>query len=220
MIKKIHEITINDFDLMEKTGKVSHLKLWWNILPSFMFYSRIEKVIIEIQELLQGNSINEDDQIFYKAKSLLKIQILESAYLIIVNQLFGSVSITQLAKDINLKKKLGALKNINMLNALTSIEVLTGLKVENDIIKELQEIQDEIIRLKDKYNENFPVKEEKENTKITLMEFASTYIIYTGGSFIGLAKMTILELVVLKRQAEDKYKKEQEYYNKLKNGGN
>lgn len=222
MIKNIHEITIGDFDLMEQTGKVSHLRKAWNVLPVFLFIKQIAKVINEISTLLQGNNINDDEMIIYILRSLLKIQRLESSYAIVVNQLYTNIPINQLARDINLKKKLKESKD-NILNiALKEIEILTGLTIGNNVEKDLREIQSEIIRLKDKYNENFKPKTENEESKkrISLLEFAGAYIMYAGGSFVGLTGMTIPELVALKKQAEDKFKKEQQQLNDLKNGRN
>lgn len=218
MIKRIDEITISDFDRIESTGKVNHLVK--GFIPVYFYRKGILKLITKIQELLQGNKINDEDNTFYKLKSLLKIQTLESSYFIIINQLFNNIPINQIARDINLKKKLKNIKDDNLKKALQEIEILTGIKIEGDIYKSLKALQDEIIFLKDKYNENFKEQPKQQGEKLTLLDFASTYILYTGGSFIGLSKMTIPELVSLKKKAEEKYKAETEQYNKMKNGRN
>lgn len=218
MIKRIDEITISDFDRIESTGKVNHLVK--GFIPVYFYRKGILKLITKIQELLQGNKINDEDNTFYKLKSLLKIQTLESSYFIIINQLFNNIPINQIARDINLKKKLKNIKDDNLKKALQEIKILTGIKIEGDIYKSLKALQDEIIFLKDKYNENFKEQPKPQGEKLTLLDFASTYIIYTGGSFIGLSKMTIPELVSLKKKADEKYKAETEQYNKMKNGRN
>lgn len=218
MIKRIDEITISDFDRIESTGKVNHLVK--GFIPVYFYRKGILKLITKIQELLQGNKINDEDNTFYKLKSLLKIQTLESSYFIIINQLFNNIPINQIARDINLKKKLKNIKDDNLKKALQEIKILTGIKIEGDIYKSLKALQDEIIFLKDKYNENFKEQPKPQGEKLTLLDFASTYIIYTGGSFIGLSKMTIPELVSLKKKAEEKHKAETEQYNKMKNGRN
>lgn len=218
MIKRIDEITISDFDRIESTGKINHLVK--GFIPVYFYRKGILKLITKIQELLQGNNINDEDNTFYKLKSLLKIQTLESSYFIIINQLFNNIPINQIARDINLKKKLKNIKDDNLKKALQEIEILTGIKIEGDIYKSLKALQEEIIFLKDKYNENFKEQPKQQGEKLTLLDFASTYIIYTGGSFIGLSKMTIPELVSLKKKAEEKYKAETEQYNKMKNGRN
>lgn len=218
MIKRIDEITISDFDRIESTGKVNHLVK--GFIPVYFYRKGILKLITKIQELLQGNKINDEDNTFYKLKSLLKIQTLESSYFIIINQLFNNIPINQIARDINLKKKLKNIKNDNLKKALQEIKILTGIKIEGDIYKSLKALQDEIIFLKDKYNENFKEQPKQQGEKLTLLDFASTYILYTGGSFVGLSKMTIPELVSLKKKAEEKYKAETEQYNKMKNGRN
>lgn len=218
MIKRIDEITISDFDRIESTGKINHLVK--GFIPVYFYRKKILKLITKIQELLQGNKINDEDNTFYKLKSLLKIQTLESSYFIIINQLFNNIPINQIARDINLKKKLKNIKDDNLKKALQEIEILTGVKIEGDIYKSLKALQEEIIFLKDKYNENFKEQPKQQGEKLTLLDFASTYILYTGGSFVGLSKMTIPELVSLKKKAEEKYKAETEQYNKMKNGRN
>jgi hypothetical protein len=218
MIKRIDEITISDFDRIESTGKVNHLVK--GFIPVYFYRKRILKLITKIQELLQGNKINDEENTFYKLKSLLKIQTLESSYFIIINQLFNNIPINQIARDIKLKKKLKNIKDDNLKKALQETEILTGIKIEGDIYKSLKALQDEIIFLKDKYNENFKEQPKQQGEKLTLLDFASTYILYTGGSFVGLSKMTIQELVSLKKRADEKYKAETEQYNKMKNGRN
>jgi hypothetical protein len=218
MIKRIDEITISDFDRIESTGKVNHLVK--GFIPVYFYRKRILKLITKIQELLQGNKINDEENTFYKLKSLLKIQTLESSYFIIINQLFNNIPINQIARDIKLKKKLKNIKDDNLKKALQETEILTGIKIECDIYKSLKALQDEIIFLKDKYNENFKEQPKQQGEKLTLLDFASTYILYTGGSFVGLSKMTIQELVSLKKRADEKYKAETEQYNKMKNGRN
>ena len=58
MVRDINDITINDYDLVERTGRISHFKKRYNFLPTKFFEGKITNILNEILVLFAGN---EDD---------------------------------------------------------------------------------------------------------------------------------------------------------------
>lgn len=224
MIKNIYEITIGDYSQMELSGKISQFKKWYNPFPTIFFIKKIQSVLNEVLVLLNENKINDEEDKFWKAKSILKIQQIEAAYYIIVNNLVIDIPLRSIISRIRIKR--GTRRKFKDANidsvkqAIEAITELTGLEL-NNFDKDLESVRLEIIRLKDKFAENFnkPKQSDTEQKKVSLMDYASSYILYTGGSFNGLSKMKIIELVALKKQAEKKLQAEKEMIEKLKANG-
>lgn len=224
MIKKWYNTTVSDYVLMEKTGSISQFKTWWNILPSFLFIKQIAKIINQINTELSAKKVTDEEEVNkYKLSSLNKINLLELhlqyAYCVIVNQ----IELEQILKKVgnNVKTKYKGIDIEKLKESLKVIEEISGIKIEGEPLKKMQEVRDEIDFRKDKYNENFYVKPNpEENKKISLLEFAGKYVAYMGGEIDRVSKMLIIDLINTKTLADEKFKEEQEQYNKLVNGRN
>jgi hypothetical protein len=225
MIKRLDDITIGDFNQMETTGKISQYKKWYNFLPAFLFVKMIRKLVLEIQKFIDEHDLDEDlDRVEWKTRSYLEIQEHNALYLIIVNILINGVMLKSILKKINFKNILNrkiskVLKTDNsesLKNALAKIKEKTGIEIKS--IDEIMTYKEYIEHLRDKWDEMFKKRDEEEKPKkITLLQYASSFVIYTGGTFIGLTRMKIIELAVLKSEAEKKYNAERAMYDKLTN---
>lgn len=222
MIKKWYNTTVGDYVLMEKTGSISQFKTWWNILPSFLFVKQIAKIVNQINTELSSKKVTDEEEVNkYKLSSLNKINLLELhlqyVYFVLVNQ----IELEQILKKVGnkVKTKYKGIDIEKLKESIKVIEEISGIKIEGDPLKKMQEVRDEIGFRKDKYKENFYVKPNpEENKKISLLEFAGKYVAYMGGEIDRVSKMLIIDLINTKTLADEKYKAEQEQYNKLKNG--
>jgi hypothetical protein len=222
MIKKWYNTTVGDYVLMEKTGSISQFKTWWNILPSFLFIKQIAKIVNQINTELSSKKVTDEEEVNkYKLSSLNKINLLELhlqyVYFVLVNQ----IELEQILKKVGnkIKTKYKGIDIEKLKESIKVIEEITGIKIEGEPLKKMQEVRDEIDFRKDKYKENFYVKPNpEENKKISLLEFAGKYVAYMGGEIDRVSKMLIIDLINTKTLADEKFKAEQEQYNKLKNG--
>jgi hypothetical protein len=222
MIKKWYNTTVGDYVLMEKTGSISQFKTWWNILPSFLFIKQIAKIVNQINTELSSKKVTDEEEVNkYKLSSLNKINLLELhlqyVYFVLVNQ----IELEQILKKVGnkIKTKYKGIDIEKLKESIKVIEEITGIKIEGEPLKKMQEVRDEIDFRKDKYKENFYVKPNpEESKKISLLEFAGKYVAYMGGEIDRVSKMLIIDLINTKTLADEKFKAEQEQYNKLKNG--
>lgn len=222
MIKKWYNTTVGDYVLMEKTGSISQFKTWWNILPSFLFVKQIAKIVNQINTELSSKKVTDEEEVNkYKLSSLNKINLLELhlqyVYFVLINQ----IELEQILKKVGnkVKTKYKGIDIEKLKESLKIIEEISGIKIEGDPLKKMQEVRDEIDFRKDKYKENFYVKPNpEESKKISLLEFAGKYVAYMGGEIDRVSKMLIIDLINTKTLADEKFKAEQEQYNKLKNG--
>lgn len=220
MIKTIEKITIGDYNRMETTGRINQYKEWYNFLPIFFFKKRFVSLVSEITKLINDNELDVDvDREEWKLKSFLKIQELDALYFLIINHLINGVQFKKLIEKIKIERKnrrklkydgsesLG--KTINRVKEMTGIDI-TGI---DDVLT----LKEHIEHIRDKWNEMFKQKfdDSGNEKKITLLEYASSFVIYSGNSFTGLLDMKILELVAMKKEAEKKYKAEQKAYDKI-----
>jgi len=221
MIKNWLDTTVGDFAKMERTGKVSQYKSWYNILPTFLFYNKIRNLVINIGEAFGEKKITDDDESKrYQIISLDKINLLELhlqyVYFILVNQ----VELQQILKSVKVKTKFKGVDIEKLKDSVTAIEDITGIKMDSDPLKKMQEVRAEIEFLRDKYKENYYTKPEVEEVKekISILKYVGQYVMYTGGDLQTVSNMKIIDVLNVKDIADEKYKKEQEQYNKIKNG--
>jgi hypothetical protein len=106
-------------------------------------------------------------------------------------------------------------------SAIERVKIIAGIEIKGD--KEIIELQKHLIWLKDKYNENFnkKVKPVDPNAKkITILDYVGSFVLYSGGSFTGLGKMTIPEFVTLKNNANVKYEAEKKQLEEINHARN
>ena len=228
MIKSIDKIKLKHLDRMERTGKVNQFFEWYNILPPVFQKTKLQKFVSEIYMMVTGSDnpdVNEYDleNLEWKVRSLNKINAIESAYL-------GCLMFLHLVVqfDYNLKKfkltrgQRRKLKEVDfklLQKSIEKIDILLGIQIKDQ--NDLAAVQTELIWLKDKYNENFNKKNEAETTepkkKMSILEYAGSFALYAGTSFVSISEMTIPEFLAMRTNAENKYQSEKAMYDKMNN---
>ena len=228
MIKSIEKIKLKHLDRMERTGKVNQFLEWYNIFPPVMQKNKLQNFVSEIYLMVTGSDnhdVNEYDleNLEWKVRSLNKINAIESAYL-------GCLMFLHLVVqfDYNLKKfrltrgQRRKLKDVDfklLQKSIEKIDILTGIQIKDQ--NDLAAVQTELIWLKDKYNENFNKKPESDSTepkkKMSILEYAGSFALYAGTSFVSISEMTIPEFVAMRTNAENKYQSEKAMYDKMNN---
>lgn len=198
MIKRYWQIDLRDFDIVEKTGNIGHLKKAWNILPVSLFVNRIAKELDELKKRLNAET-NEDlkfQELLWQTQSLVKINAIRANYLGIVNILDLQNKLRALKKN-KLKSKTGNLKIY-----LENIESLTGIKVET--LKDIDKIAEELEYRIDKYKELINRKEVDPN-KVYLMAIALG--VYSFLNQTLNPHTTVLEFIEAKEMALEQQRK-------------
>lgn len=228
MIKSVDKIKLKHLDKMERTGKVRQFLEWYNIFPPILQKAKLQKFVSEIYLMVTGSDnpdVNEYDleNLEWKVRSLNKINAVESAYLSCLMFLHLVVQF-----DYNLKKfrltrgQRRKLKEVDfklLQKSIEKIEIFTGIQIKDQ--NDLTAVQTELIWLKDKYNENFNKKTESDSTepkkKMSILEYAGSFALYAGTSFVSISEMTIPEFVAMRTNAENKYQSEKAMYDKMNN---
>ena len=228
MIKSIDKIKLKHLDRMELTGKVNQFFEWYNILPPVFQKTKIQKFVSEIYQIVTGSDnpdVNEYDleNLEWKVRSLNKINAIESAYLGCFMFLHLVVQFDYNLKTFKLtrgqRKKLKEVDFKLLQKSIEKIDILLGIQIKDQ--NDLAAVQTELIWLKDKYNENFNKKNEAETTepkkKMSILEYAGSFALYAGTSFVSISEMTIPEFLAMRTNAENKYQSEKAMYDKMNN---
>ena len=175
MIKNYWEITLRDWDVMEKTGNVSRFRSKWNIFPVFLFNTKIEAVRTEIIKKLNDDSGGEDEQmenLLWQTESLNNINGIKGNYLGLMNELKYKPEINALKKFYQKYtwKRLRLIKTNNTERYIAGIKQYTGIDIKNG--EDIERIRKLLEFKNDKYNENFKPKETGKQEKIYVMGFA------------------------------------------------
>lgn len=166
MIKKYHQITISDYNLIEREGIITHLKMWYNIFPLKWFTKQIKKEFDTLVKKINGSLKSEDEEserLLWQIESLQKINHLNNAYGAIYNWFLQSEAnevVMFYRKTFNRFIKISTNKNIA--KYIEKIKKLSGIEIKTG--KDLNRLLKEIEFRKDKYNENY-MSEEHESTE-------------------------------------------------------
>ena len=228
MIKSIEKIKLKHLDRMERTGKVNQFLEWYNIFPPVMQKNKLQNFVSEIYLMVTGSDnhdVNEYDleNLEWKVRSLNKINAIESAYLGCLMFLHLVVQFDYSLKKFRLTRgQRRKLKDVDfklLQKSIEKIDILTGIQIKDQ--NDLAAVQTELIWLKDKYNENFNKKPESDSTepkkKMSILEYAGSFALYAGTSFVSISEMTIPEFVAMRTNAENKYQSEKAMYDKMNN---
>jgi hypothetical protein len=156
MIKRYEDITLKDFNRIERTGKIGHLKFWYNIFPLVFFAKAIRKEIMILIEKLNAidSDINNDiEYLNYKYKSIIMINAIRVNYLGIINILKIQTQLngfkTYLSRVTNKKLKITRSENVNQY--IKNIKEYTGIIIKDvdDVMKVKEYLEVKI----DKYNQ-------------------------------------------------------------------
>jgi len=204
MIKNYWEITLRDWDIMEKTGNVSQFRNWWNVLPAVLFNKQIEKVRVilvkKLNENYEGDEAEQMEYAIWKFESLNNINGIKAAYLGLMTELKYKPEINSLKRfyqkytwrRLRLTKSKHSAKYIDEIKKYTGIEIKEYEDIEK--VRKLLEFKT------DKYNENFKPKETGKQEKIYLMGFALG--VYSKMNIAwNPAQITIIEFIDAKKEA-------------------
>ena len=158
MIKNKFEISLRDYDKVERRGKISQLKKWWNVFPSFLFSKQIVKVLLELgREINMDSGVDEDeDEKLWKASSFAKITAIETCYLGLVNIMYLKPKAAYLYNFYRRKKKLKIISSKK--RYVIGLKEHGGFKIESE--GDLERVRKNILFRKDRYDENYSSVEE------------------------------------------------------------
>lgn len=175
MIKNYWDITLRDWDVMEKTGNVSRFRSTWNILPVFFFNNEIEKVRLELIKKLNDGSGSEDEQIenaIWQFESLNNINGIRAAYMGLVTELKYKREVNDLKRFYQKYtwRRLRITKDKHSDIYIQEIKSYTGIEIKDS--DDIEKVRKLLEFKTDKYNENFKPKDTGKQEKIYLMGFA------------------------------------------------
>jgi len=203
MLKSVDDITILDYDKIERTGSVRHL-LSWKWLPMFLFARGVDRLMNQLITMLNVEDLDdaiEDRE--WQILSLLRINQLRLNYFGIYNIYENQSKCNSLKKffDSYTKKKFKE-STTNRLNTyIQTIHRLSGIQVKS--IKDLKLVAKDIEFKMDKYHENFD--KAQKGDPIGIVQFSAGIFITLGMSYDQ--NITLRHLVELKKLAIDKWQK-------------
>jgi hypothetical protein len=174
MIKGKYNITIRDYDRVERNGEVYQLKRWYNILPTFLFVDRITSLLTELKNEINNESNDSDienENIFWQTESLNAINAIETCYYGLKGIEFRDLSNS--LKTFYQKftwRKLRIIKSRYSDKYLSEINRIAGIKVTSN--KDLERVRKNIEFRKDKYNENFSNDTKSDGKRVYLIGLA------------------------------------------------
>lgn len=202
MIKKVYNITIRDYNLIETSGSISHLKTW-KFVPTFLVAKWILKEVEKANKLLNAEE-NDTDELQWKVQSLAKINAIQANVMGVFNLLnLGSVVNiykTELKRFYRRKIKV---TDVNLKRYFDNIKDLTGIDVKT--LGDLESVVKELEFRKDKFQENFS-RPKQTGSKLYLMQ-----IVLGVFSFMNQPvnlDMTIPEFAIMRDEANEKLKRE------------
>ena len=203
MIKQYWEITLRDYDIIERTGRVSHLRKWYNPLPTGWFIKRIKKERNQLLKQINVADIDERlEREIWKTESLLRINAIRVAYYGIINILKLQTQTVLFASDhkkIQRKIKM----NEGSLKVYTDIiEKYTGIKVKS--FKDIENIFSRLQFFIAKFNERFSGEETDEN--VYLLDVALSVFSYLGQT-MNPTEHTVLDFIAVRQKAIEQNKK-------------
>lgn len=210
MIKKYWDITLRDWDVMEKTGNVSRFRSKWNVFPVVFFNKGIEKVRLELIKKLNDGSDSETEQLenaIWQFESLNNINGIRAAYMGLITELKYKPELNDLKRFYQKYtwKRLRLTKNKHSDRYISEIKSYTGIEIKD--FDDIEKVRKLLEFKTDKYNENFKPKEPGKQEKIYLMGFALG--VYSKLRINWNPKdITVIEFIDAKNEALKKPKKD------------
>ena len=203
MIKKIHEITIGDFDLMESTGKISQFKARFNVLPARFFIKKIKYLVESVIKLMNEVKTDELDlQIQkYEIDKLTNVNKLRALQLIILGQLSILPGIISAKEAIRQSRPIRRIKDYNVLiDALDQVREISGIDIKR--IEDLTVLANYIELEDDKVKQSISDRlQQSTGERKKLVAIAYSYLIYLGMATTEIDRMKILHFIELKKLA-------------------
>jgi hypothetical protein len=219
MIKKWYDITVSEYKLMELTGKVDHYKKWYNLLPTFMFYSQIKKQASILLDFIHDNRNSELEEsikmqeIKYLAKLQIEVNRLQAVEQLIEIQLRNNAHLLVIKSRIRSRKLRKIVDMPDVLRyAIKEAETLTGINMQT--IKDIQSFKSVVGHRTDKLSEfirkQTDSKKPDTDKKETLGSLINGIMIYLELSPIGVDGMKAIDFMDFYKKAIAKYNKEKE----------
>lgn len=202
MIKKYWEITLRDYDIMEKTGNVSQFRSTWNILPIVFFNKKIAGLVEILIEKINDNSDKNEktEDAIWQFESLNNINAIRANYMGLLHVLKYQPELNSLKQFYQkyTRKKL-KIRNSNQFKIYAKgIKDLTGIEVKT--FEDVKKVRKLLEFKTDKYNENFKLEVDKEKSNIYLMGIALGVYSRLNVSF-NPSQITIIEFIEAKNKA-------------------
>ena len=202
MIKKVYQITIRDYNTIEQSGSISHLKKWrW--IPTFLVSGLILKEIEKANKLLNAE-VDDTEELHWKVESLAKINAIQA-------NVMGIFNLMNLGEVVNIYKpelkryyrRKIKITDVNLKVYFENVKYLTGIDIKT--LGDLETVVKELEFRKDKFQENFS-KPKQSGSKVYLMQ-----IVLGVFSFMNQPvnlDMTIPEFAIMRDEANEKLKRE------------
>lgn len=174
MIKRYWQITLRDYDIIEKTGTISHLKLWYNFLPVRLFVNRIAKELDELKSRL-NEKVKQDETLKiellrYEALSRAKIEAIRINLLGIKNILDLGTRVKSFKLSRQVRRKL-KLKTGNLKVYIDNIKEYTGIEIKE--LRDIISVEENLEHKIDKYRQLLKKQEKQgDEKKVYLMSYA------------------------------------------------
>lgn len=201
MIKKFYEITIRDYNVIEQSGKISHL-VKWSFIPVFLVSRWVIAEIEKANKLLNAE-IDDIEELRWKVESLAKINAIQANAMGLFNLLslgaLVNIYKTELKRYSRRKIKL---TNNNVKIYIENLKELTGIEIKT--LGDLELVVKELEFRKDKYQENFSNTKRQSGGRVYLMS-----IVLGVFSFLNQPvnlDMTISEFAIMRDEATKKIK--------------
>lgn len=205
MIKKYWEITLREYNVMERTGNVKQFRK--SSVPMFLLKKKLNKELDKLNKVLnlpEDELEQKKEHEIWKVESEAKINAIEINFLGILNILELGTKLNGFEKDLNrkMRRKL-KWRSGNLRYYVGRIEEYTGIKVRNQ--EDLEKVGNDLQFRKDKYKENFK-EDTKQPERIYLMSIALGVFSYLNQPLD--VEMTVVEFAALREDANKRIKKE------------
>lgn len=192
MLHTVNTLTIRRYGEIDRTENLSLLRRWWNVFPVRWF--NVESLLLEIRKALGSDNDNlitdKIHQHIAYNNILMLNRIFKTMRILMTNQ--NDRSLFRLVFKKKPKTYDGNLKYyIEKVRNLTGIEIKDGTQ--------LKQLEKEILRRIDKYNERYSNEDEAE--KIDFIDLALSVFSIVGMDYVP--EMTIAEFGRLKIKADN-----------------
>jgi hypothetical protein len=202
-MKNYTEITIKDYNTIERTGRISHLLAWY--MPVFLFRNRVTQELKKLADILNSEKKDElKEDLLWKVQSLAKINAIEANFLGVLNMLHLGSRISSLKMFLSKRyRKRIKLASGNLQMYLENIKKYTCKDIAN--IDDIKKVRKDIQFRKDKFNENF-MQKDKGDEKVYLMSVVLGIFSYLNQPIN--VDMPIVDFVVLRDEAYKRIEQE------------
>jgi hypothetical protein len=191
-------MTIGRYGQLDKSQDARLLRRWYNPFPVKWYQKRIDRLFIEVKEILGSegdNELSEQVDRYYMINKMLQLSILYNAlYSGMILKAGVDIALLLMNKDPKEAKNLDYFRE--------QVKELTGIEVKEiaDIIK----LRDEMTRMADKFQERFRKEEPETDEKPSF--YRGVMAVFSLMEMSYNDRMTLAEFAELKTLADDRRK--------------